>query len=115
MDSGQALATMDSGQPWVPHGDKTSQPRSEQWLMSCMATAGTHVSPGSLLKLHGLTGAGFFTATGATGCGICRGWVTTFGWFHHLGNKWMALFFAQDPGHFASEGFRVSNQCLRFS
>ena len=26
-----ALATMGSGQP-VPHGDKTSQPRSEQWL-----------------------------------------------------------------------------------
>ena len=71
-----------------------------------MATAGTHVSPGSLLKLHGLTGTGFFTATGATGRGICRGWVTTFGWFHHLGNKWMALFFAQDPSHFTSEGLQ---------
>ena len=22
------LATMDGGQPWVPHGDKTSEPRS---------------------------------------------------------------------------------------
>ena len=40
-----------------------------------------HVSPSSSLKLHGLTGAGFITATGATGCGICRGWVTAFGCF----------------------------------
>ena len=68
-----------------------------------------HVSRSSLLKLHGLTGAGFITASGATGCGVCRGWVTAFGWFHHLGNKWMALFFAQDPGHFAGERCRVIN------
>ena len=27
-----ALATVGSGQPWVPHSDKASQPRPEQWL-----------------------------------------------------------------------------------
>ena len=70
------VATLDSGQPWVPHSDKASQPRS-----SVMHGNRGHVSPSSSLKLHGLTGAGFITATGATGCGICRGWVTAFGCF----------------------------------
>ena len=158
-----AFATVGSGRPWVPHGDKASQPRPEQWLNVMHGNRGPwvpHVSSSSLLKLHRLTGARCFTATGATGCGICREWVTTFCWFffgfvasidlptprtflslysvfsayshvrteplarhrphsrkkkttfcwfHHLGNKWMALFFAQDPSHFASEGCRVIN------
>ena len=69
-----------------------------------------HVSPSSLLKLHGLTSAGFITATGATGCSVCRGWVTAFGWFHHLGNKWMALFFAQDSWSF--RGWRLQGHQL---
>ena len=34
-------ATVGSGQPWVPHGDKASQPRPEQWLNACMRTVGT--------------------------------------------------------------------------
>ena len=65
------MAQCHAWQPWVPH-----------------------VGPMSLLKLHGLTGAGVFVATGATGCGICRGWVTTSCWLHHLGNKWIYQTFA---------------------
>ena len=35
------VATVGSGQPWVPHGDKASQPRPEQWLDACMGIMGT--------------------------------------------------------------------------
>ena len=50
----------------------------------CFWAVVTVISPSSLLKLHGLTGAGFITATGATGCGVCREWVTAVGWFQGL-------------------------------
>ena len=74
---------MGSGQPWVPHGDLGTTGLK---MANIMPTMGTPRWLSSLLKLHGLTGARLITATGATDCGICRGWVTTFGWFHHLGN-----------------------------
>ena len=35
------VATVGSGQPWVPHGDKASQPRSSHWLNACMGNVGT--------------------------------------------------------------------------
>ena len=35
------VATMGSGQPWVPHGDKAAQPRSSHRLNACMGNVGT--------------------------------------------------------------------------
>ena len=35
------VATMGSGQPWVPHGDKAAQPRSSHRLNACMGNLGT--------------------------------------------------------------------------
>ena len=52
---------------------------------------GPHVSPSSLLKLHGLTGAGFITATGATGCGICRGSLLSAGFIIWAISGWLCF------------------------
>ena len=62
-------------QPWVPHVD-------------CVR----------LLELHGLTGIGAFVAACATGCAICRGWIATSCWPHHLSDERMALLSNKNPG-----------------
>ena len=78
-------------QPWVPHVD-------------CVR----------LLELHGLTGIGAFVAAGATGCAICRGWIATSCWPHHLGDERVALLSNENPGHFTCESCGVIHECLGF-